>query len=149
MHHLTRTLPFALGLAVSALLTEPAAAQTSAGSYALAEIGGKTLPGVIEVEGDCREEIVNATLTLNADGTWQLERHERDVCGDKTEDEKESDKGRYRVTGTSIEFMDDDGDVQTKKEGDDLEDLSTGTLQANTISVKLGATENVAVFRKK
>ena len=45
--------------------------------------------------------------------------------------------------------MDEDGDPQSDKEGDDLEDLSTGTLQSDTLTVRVGATSKVATFRKK
>ena len=41
-------------------------------------------------------------LTLNADSTWKLERTERDVCGNKTEEETETETGRYRLTGSNM-----------------------------------------------
>ncbi len=132
-----------------ALATSDLPAQSVAGSYALIEIGGKPLPATVEIEDDCREDIVSATLTLNDDGTWKLESLERDVCPGKAgEDENESETGRYRVTGGTAEFLDDDGKSQREKEGEDLDDLSAATIAANIIRVKLGATETIAVFRK-
>ncbi len=129
----------------------PAAAhgQTVVGTYDLAEVGGKALPAVMEVEGDCREEVVSAVLTLNSNNTWKLERTERDVCGTKVDEEKESDDGRYKVSGNNIELLDSDGKSQADEAGDDLDDFNTGTVQNNTITVKLGKTATVATFRKR
>jgi hypothetical protein len=126
-----------------------ARAQSVTGTWDLRQVADKALPAVIEVEGDCREEIVSATLTLNADNTWRLERTERDVCGSKVEDEKESDSGQYRVGGTTIEFMDDDGKSQQEESGDDLDDFSVGTVADNVITVRLGKTETSARFQKR
>jgi hypothetical protein len=126
-----------------------ARAQSVTGTWDLRQVADKALPAVIEVEGDCREEIVSATLTLNADNTWRLERAERDVCGSKVEEEKESDSGQYRVSGTTIEFLDDDGKSQQEESGDDLDDFSVGTVADNVITVRLGKTETSARFQKR
>ena len=131
------------------LLARPAAAQSVAGTWDLVQVGGKALPAVMEVEGDCREEIVSAVLTLNVNNTWKLERAERDVCGDKVDEEKETDEGRYRVTGSTIELLDKDGKTQTDEAGDDLDDFTAGTVANNTITVKLGKTDNTVMFRKR
>jgi hypothetical protein len=140
---------FAVALLATASTTDVANAQNVAGTYTLATIDGKALPGVIEVEGDCREEIVTATLVLGADGTWKLDRHERDVCGTTIEDETEADSGRYTVNGPSIEFFDDKGKSQRSDEGDDLEDLATGSIREDGISIRVGGSGKAVLFRKK
>jgi hypothetical protein len=146
----TQLLALAGGVLVgSALLATPVDAQSVAGTWELVQVSGKALPAVLEVEGDCREEVVSAVLTLNADNTWKLERIERDVCGTKVEEESETDDGRYQVNGTTIQMLDGKGKSQADEAGDDLDDFSTGTLQANTMTVKLGKTENVVTFRKR
>ena len=133
---------------VTAVLHGSTLAQSAAGTYTLAQIGTNSLPATVETEDNCREEVVNATLTL-ANGTWRLERLERDVCADKTDDEWEVDSGRYRVSGSTIEFLDKDGKTQQNEEGDDLDDLSSGTLEGGTLRVKLGRSALMAQFRRQ
>ena len=129
--------------------SEVVIAQSAAGTYALVQIGTNTLPATIETEDNCREEVVAATLTLDTNGTWRMERHERDVCADKTDNEQEVDTGRYRLTGNTIEFLDDDGKTQQNEEGDDLDDLSSGTIEGSVLRVKLGRSEMIAQFRRQ
>ena len=139
----------AAAMVAACALTQTAQAQSVAGTWDLVQVSGKALPAVMEVEDDCREEVISAVLTLNADNTWKLERVERDVCGTKIDEERETDDGRYKMSGTTIELLDDKGKSQADEAGDDLDDFHVGTLQNNTITVKLGKTENVATFRKR
>jgi hypothetical protein len=138
----------ALVLAAGVIVAS-AAAQSVSGTYILERVGSSGLPATVEVEGDCREEVLAATLTLNANDTWRLETRERDVCPNETEDENESATGRYRVSGTTIEFLDDDGESQQGESGDDLDELSTGRIEGTALRVRLGRTETTLQFRRQ
>jgi hypothetical protein len=138
-----------IAMAMTLLITDAAQSQV-AGTYRLAEIGGAALPATIETEDDCREDVVSATLTLDAQGTWRLEWVEHEICpNQKPEEERESGKGRYRANGAALEFLNDSGKSQGDSDGDDLDDISAGTIESNTIRVKLGNTDKMLVFRKQ
>ena len=144
-----RTWSAALAMIGTLMAADEATAQHVIGAWELVQVGGKELPAVLEVEGDCREEVVTAVLTLNADSTWKLERTERDVCGNKTEEETETETGRYRLTGSNIEMLDADGDSQQDDAGDDLDDFSVGNVQGKMLNLRLGKAETQVAFRKR
>jgi hypothetical protein len=138
-----------IALAMTILITGKAQSQVT-GTYQLAEIGGKALPATIETEDECREDVVSATLTLDTNGTWRMEWVEHEICpNQQPEEERENGKGRYRANGAVLEFLNDAGKSQGESDGDDLDDISTGTVESNTIRVKLGNTDKMLVFRKQ
>ena len=137
-------------LLVVALWTGEARAQSSVvGTWELAQIDGNALPAVLDQDGDCREEVVSATLTIAPDSTWRLESNERDVCPNKTEDDPQTETGRWRVDGNNIEMLDKAGKSQRDESGDDLDDVSTGTIDGDTLTLKLGKTDKVVTFRRR
>ncbi len=139
-----------LALLVLGLWTGQAQAQSSVvGTWELAEIDGNALPAVIDQDGDCREEIVSATLTVAPDSSWRLESVERDICGNDTKEEKEQDSGRYRPDGNNVEFLDSAGKSQKDESGDDVDDLSSGTVDGDTLTVQLGKLDKRMTFRRR
>lgn len=154
MQNRTATLILA-GLAYGVLGTAaPAAAQAASQdeTFRLIQVAGKALPAVIEEEDGCREEVVSGTLTLKADGIWILVTQEREVCGDRVEEEDEREEGKYSIEGSLIRFVDDDcdGDADEDDTDDDLDldDMTTGTRTAEGLTVRLKGSDAVLVFRR-
>lgn len=154
MQNRTATLILA-GLATGALGTAASAAGQAVSqdeTFRLIEVAGKALPAVIEEEDSCREEVVSGTLTLKADGMWILVTQEREVCGDRVEEEEEREEGKYSIEGSSIQFVDDDddGDAEEDDTDDDLDldDMTTGTRTAEGLTVRLKGSDAVLVFRR-
>ena len=154
MQNRTATLILA-GLAYGVLGTAaPAAAQAASQdeTFRLIQVAGKALPAVIEEEDGCREEVVSGTLTLKADGIWILVAQEREVCGDRVEEEEEREEGKYSIEGSSIRFVDDDSDGDAEEDDTDddldLDDMTTGTRTAEGLTVRLKGSDAVLVFRR-
>ena len=84
----------------------PAAAATR---YVLVEVAGKALPALVEKEWRCREDVVAGALTLSDDGRWLLETTTREVCGDRSKEDRDRDDGTYSSDGAALTFRDDDG----------------------------------------
>ena len=145
----------ALGAGVLALAAAGASAQAPAQAevYRLATVEGRALPVVIEQEGDCRDELLGGTLTLEADGEWTLVTQEREVCGDRVEEDEEREEGRYTVEGQTVRFLDEDGEAEQEDDRDDetpdfdVDDLTVGTRSAGALSVRL-EDGRTAVFRQ-
>jgi hypothetical protein len=141
--------------AVAGLLPGAVEAQTVEGTYRLTEIDSAPLPTVVDVddEGRCREELVSATLTLHTGGRWNLVSRDRKVCyGDLVEDvDEEFDEGHFLVDGSTITFLDEQGHlprVDYDLDRDiEIDDLGTGTLGRNGLSVRL-EDGPVAIFRR-
>lgn len=153
-----------VALAAAVALTAPAAAQaqdttatqtaTQLTRYTLVEVGGKPLPVEVDREWRCRESVHAGTLMLRSDGRWRLETSNREVCGDRTEEDLEDEDGRYRTEGATLRFFDDDG-----RENDDdwdlgreidLDELETGTLNDDgTLTVQLADDETTLLFRRE
>ena len=154
MQNRTATLILA-GLAYGVFGTAaPAAAQAVSQdeTFRLIQVAGKALPAVIEEEDGCREEVVSGTLTLKADGIWILVAQEREVCGDRVEEEEEREEGKYSIEGSSIRFVDDDSDGDAEEDDTDddldLDDMTTGTRTAEGLTVRLKGSDAVLVFRR-
>jgi len=153
---LTLTAVAALGAGALVLQAAPSWAQGVSGqeSYQLVQVAGNALPTQIEQEGDCREEVLSGTLTLDTDGGWELVTRERETCGDQVEEEEESETGAYRAEGDVIRFMDDDEDDDRNEAADDddgeldLDDLATGTRSGDGLTVTLEDGQTVLVFRR-
>src|SRR5687768_17477442 len=124
MQGYTRIAMTAAALSSLALAAAYAGAQeragTQAGSYRLATFAGRALPTLIEEEDGCREEVLSATLTLEAGGRWVLVSRERETCGTAVEEDEDSETGSYSVTGGTLRFNEVDGDGD---DGDDDVDL--------------------------
>jgi hypothetical protein len=122
--------------------------------YALVEVAGNRLPAETEKGLRCREEVTAGTLSLSGDGRWLLETATREICGDRTEDDRDTDDGTYRAEGSTFHFLDDDGRENTGDWGldreIDLDDLRTGTLaQDGTLSIRLASDKHTLVFRRQ
>lgn len=145
-----------LGAATLAVAAERSGAQHPApgvpGTYTLAQVEGRALPTVVETDGACRDELVSATLAMT-DGAWTLETVERELCdGQAPREDRETEQGRYTLSGASVTFTEDDGnddadDVNDAADGVDVDDLATGTVDGGTLTVRLRGGQT-AVFRR-
>ena len=124
--------------------------------YALVQVAGKPLPAQVEKEWRCREDVTAGSLTLSGDNRWLLETTTREVCGDRSEEDRDTEDGMYRTEGNTIRFLDEDGredtdrDWGTGSDSDiDLDDLSTGTSAADgTLRVQLADGRTTLLFRR-
>ena len=139
----------AIAATLVALDAQSAAAQ-QAETWQLAEVNGAALPTVVETDDDgCRDEVVSGTLTLSADGKWKLTTNEREVCGNRIEEETEEEDGRYTVQGETIRFDDDDADDADDDDAsdDDVDDFVSASRSGSTLTVRLEG-ERTLVFRR-
>src|SRR5690606_5266842 len=125
---------------------EAAAQVSTEETWQLARVGEQALPVVTEEHGECRDELHGATLTLHTDGRWTLVETKREVCGGDTDEDVDTDDGRYTISGDEIHFTDDDGDPNRADSDDDeleIDDLVHGarTTEGLTIRVADGDTE--------
>jgi len=145
-----RTGIITLGIvALTAVSVGGASAQET---WQLAQVNGSSLPAVVEQDDDgCRDEVVAGTLTLDVDGTWSLETSEREVCGDRVEEDSETEDGRYTREASAIRFTDEDGDEEDSDDdaddGVDVEDFVSGTVEAAALTVRLDD-GNTLTFRR-
>jgi hypothetical protein len=147
-----------VAVALSLTLTGAAAAQAAPAApaetrYVLVDVGGKALPVEIEKEWRCREEVTAGTLRLREDGLWRLETSVRETCGDRTETELEDEDGRYRAEGTTLHFLDDDGNRNradwSLRSEIDLDELDQGTIaDGGALTVRLADEKTVLRFRR-
>lgn len=154
-----------LGTAALAVAAERSGAQGGApvaaapapsvpGTYTLAQVEGRALPAVVDTDGACRDEVVSGTLTI-ADGTWTLETVERELCeGQAPREDRDTERGRYTLSGGTVTFTDDDGDDANDDADDrddpadvDVDEPATGTLDGGTLTVRLREGQTV-VFRR-
>lgn len=122
--------------------------------YVLVDVGGKALPVEIDKEWRCREDLTAATLLLREDGRWRLETSVRETCGNRTEMEHEDEDGRYRAEGTTLHFLDDDGNRNHADWGlggeIDPDELDQGTMaDGGTLTVRLADEKTVLRFRRE
>ena len=122
--------------------------------YRLVEVDGKPLPAQVEKEWRCHEEVTAGTLTLTGDGRWHLESATREVCGDRTKDDRDSEHGSYTRNGSALAFLDEDG--QAESDGGrgldkdiDLDDFKSGTLASDgALRVQLADGLTTLLFRR-
>jgi hypothetical protein len=145
----------ALGYAGLQATAQGGAATTQQGSYRLAELGGRPVPVLLEEEDGCREELLAATLTLAAGGEWTLTSVERESCGARAEQDEESDTGRYTTAGAVLSFTSDDRDEGGDDDADadesgeiEVDELRTGSLSGDALTVRLADERTVLVFRR-
>lgn len=121
--------------------------------YRLVEVSGKPLPALIEQEWRCEEQVTAGTLTLRDDGRWLLETTVRETCGNRTEEDRDSDDGTYRTEGNTIRFFDDDGRENSARGWSvgtdiDLDEFKTGTIAADgSLTVQLADGKTTLHFR--
>jgi hypothetical protein len=121
--------------------------------YTLVRVGNDTLPARIEKEWRCQEDVTGGTLSLRQDRRWLLETTTREVCGDRIEEDHDTDQGTYTTEGETLRFLDDDGRENNDRGWDvgtdiDIDELKTGTLASDgTLTVKL-ADGTALVFRR-
>lgn len=151
------TAPAAAGAQVSD--SAPAGAEVSDSArgltrYTLVEVGGNALPALVEKELRCREEVTDGALTLRDDGHWLLETTTREVCGDRTEEDRDTDDGTYSAQGATLRFLDDEGRVPSDDGWGigtdiDLDELASGTLAGDGgLKVQLADGRTTLVFRR-
>lgn len=148
MRYMTKTMMATLAAGgLAAFSGTDASAQAPAGTYVLAEVQGQALPVLTEEENGCREEVLAATLTLEADGDWEMEYTERETCGAEVEEDEEDAEGDFTVDGTTVRFSDDD-ESRDPTDEIDLDELGVGTLSEAGLSVRLQDGRTVLVFRR-
>ena len=121
--------------------------------YTLVRVGNDSLPAEIEKEWRCREDVTAGTLSLRQDGRWLLATTTRETCGDRIEEDEDTDDGAYATQGQTLRFLDDDGRENSDRGRGlgtdiDLDELSTGRLANDgTLTVKL-ADGTALLFRR-
>ena len=122
--------------------------------YTLIEVAGKPLPALVEQELRCREEVTAGALTLRDDGRWLFETTTREVCGDRTEQDRDTDDGTYSSQGSTLRFLDDEGRVPSDSGWGlgtdvDLDDFVSGTLAGDgRLNIRLADGRTTLVFRR-
>lgn len=133
----------------------PAELQQLITRYTLVEVGGKSLPALIEKEWRCQKNVTAGVLLLSGDGRWLLETRTRKVCGDRTEIDRDSDDGIYRTEGATMRFFDDEGRQKTDRGWSigtdiDLDNFKTGSLANDgVLTVQLADGHTNLVFRRQ
>lgn len=114
--------------------------------FRLTEVGGQPLPVSYPEEDGCEEEILGATLFLEADGEWELELRKREICGEEVEDDEDEEEGTYTVDGSTYRFVGpEDG---TPGPGEiEIESLREGRLAGDVLTARL-ADGTTVVFRR-
>ena len=127
---------------------EGARPEAQSGAYRLVTFAGRELPTVVEEEDGCREELLSATLTLEAGGRWVLASRERETCGAEVEEDEDGESGTYSANGTALRFTEADDDDDDTDEDVDLDELGSGTLAGDELTVRLTDDRTVLLFRR-
>jgi hypothetical protein len=123
-------------------------------TYTLLEVGGKSLPTLIEEEWRCHKEVITGTLVLSGGGRWLLQTMTREVCGDQTSVKRSTEDGIYRTEAGTMHLFDEAGRERTKRGWSfgtdiDLDELKTGTFGSEgTLTVRLSDEQTELVFRQ-
>jgi len=132
----------------------PAEIQQLITRYTLVDVGGKSLPALIDKEWRCRKDVTAGVLLLSGDGRWFLETLTRKVCGDRTEVDRDTEDGIYRTEGETMRFFDDEGREKTDRGWNigtdiDLDDFKTGSVgDDGVLTVELAGGHSL-VFRRQ
>ncbi len=144
-----------VGVAAAGVAVQRSGAQDAGragpGTWTLARVEGRALPTVVDTDGPCRDELVRGTLTLG-DGTWTMETVERELCdGRPPREDRETEHGRYTVSGQTLAFTDDDGDdddaPSSPDGGVDVDEPASGTVDGGTLTVRLREGQTVVFHR--
>jgi len=160
-HPMLRAGLLAVCAAFLGVVTDVAAQQTSpppaiAGTYTLAQVDNGDLPAVVREADGCREELTAATLTLQADNTWNLQTTIKRQCGEQTAEEKTAtQQGTFTAAELAIQFAaapaappadpDKTGEEQAPPP---IAAPASATLQQNVLTVKLSDEKRQLTFRK-
>jgi hypothetical protein len=123
-------------------------------TYTLLEVGGKSLPTLIEQEWRCHKDIVAGTLVLSGGGRWLLQTVTREVCGGQTSVQRSTADGIYRTEAGTMHLYDENGRERTRRGWSfwtdiDLDELRTGTFGSEgTLTVQLSDGHTELVFRQ-
>ena len=143
-----------IALSVTAFLVACSAERADAQEvYRLEQVGGQALPVVLEQDAECREDLLEATLTLEADGEWELSTREQEVCGADTAADDEVEEGDFTVDGQTIRFVEEDAPIDVDPDDDpteiDVEDLAVGTRGEGVLNVRLRDGRTELLFRRQ
>ena len=103
----------------------------------LAEVGGQRLPVSYPEEPGCREEVLGATLTLEADGEWEMRMNKREICGDTVSEDEDVEEGTYTREGEVLRFTSPSSTAAAPGEIE-IENLADGTLEGDVLTARLG-----------
>lgn len=151
---LTSGLAVLAGLAVAATAAsaqQPAAPAGHVGEYALAQVDAAELPILLREDGDCRVEIVAASLALAEDETWRFEANVRETCGENIAERAVTQHGTFSVDGASVAFAphangDEAEEEQADAEPADIAAVTAGAIGEDEISLTID--KRVFVFRR-
>lgn len=107
-------------------------AETDAGEgmYVLTSIDGSELPGVVQQDGECRVEVVEASLTMQA-GRFAFQNRTREVCGaTQSEPVLHAAGGSYVIEDGAIVLTTDVGSAFGEARGTIAETVMTITALA-------------------
>jgi len=151
MTNRTKVLPLALLATGAALVMGAGPWRPVQENFRLISVAGKSLPVVVEQEGECREELQSAMLTLDTNGKWSLVVTEKEICGTNQDNEEEREHGTYKANGTTVQFFDENGKptVPDADDGElDVADLREGTRSSDGLTVRLADGKTDLIFRK-
>lgn len=141
-----------LALPLAATAQDPAPPPVDfSGTYTLAQVDDTDLPVQFDERENCRHEVIGATLTINADNTWNIETQVRETCGEMVNEETTTEEGNFEVTAEGIDFDPGDPAQEVEPADDvDIDELATGTMAEGELRVRLeDAPDRVLVFRRQ
>ena len=127
----------ALLLSFSMAAAAACGGEEPAETFALLEVGGDPLPVTYPEEDGCEEELMDATLSLGADGEWELRMTKREMCGDAVEEDEDGEEGTYTVDGSSYTFESPQGSPGGSPDELEIEHMAEGTLEGDVLTVRL------------
>lgn len=126
------------------LLLSTAAASACAGQadpspaevFRLTEVSGQPLPVSYPEEQGCTEEVMGATLALEADGEWEMRMDKREICGDAVSEDEDVEEGTYTREGQTLRFAIPQSTGAAPGEIE-IENLAEGVLAGDVLSARL------------
>lgn len=132
-----RTGAFLLSLSITVAATA-CGGEEPAEMFTLTDIGGQPLPVTYPEEAGCQEELLSATLSLEADGEWDMNMTKREICGDAVEEDEDEEEGSYTVNGSSYAFESPQVSAGGNNAGEiEIEQMQQGTLEGDVLTVQL------------
>ena len=104
--------------------------------FRLTEVGGQSLPVSYPEEQGCTEEVLGATLALEADGEWEMRMDKREICGDAVSEDEDVEEGTYTREGQTLRFTSPQTTGAAPGEIE-IENLAEGTLQEDVLAARL------------
>ncbi len=111
---------------------------TVVGTYRLTIVNGVAVPGVLSETATEKFEVLEGSLTLNADRSFAVRFVERTTTGGAAVTREETSSGSYLVLGTQITFVD-------QSAADEV-----GLIQGDTVTITFleAGERTVLVFEK-